>query len=323
MAALVAAWMLGASCNDDWDTEQYTQYVSLKAPSNNSTVAQIRLKYRQDTLSRYRLPLIVSGSTMNQKDLDVHVVLDKDTLEIYNKEHYYNRTDLYFHQLDPAYYTIANSTVHIPAGECQGYLDIDFNFENLDLSDKYVLPLVIKDDPSYNYQSHPRKDYNNALLWITPFNDFSGTYGSTNLSVYTEKSNKPIITSTRESYVVDANSIFFYAGATQETRPDRKFFKVFARFNPETDESGTVTLYTDNPDLKLNVIGTPTYKITSVMDNSRPSLLRRTVTIQMEYTYEDPLETPDYTVKYSVKGSMSMQRNINTLIPDEEYAIEW
>ena len=110
MAALVAAWMLGASCNDDWDTEQYTQYVSLKAPSNNSTVAQIRLKYRQDTLSRYRLPLIVSGSTMNQKDLDVHVVLDKDTLEIYNKEHYYNRTDLYFHQLDPAYYTIRRST---------------------------------------------------------------------------------------------------------------------------------------------------------------------------------------------------------------------
>lgn len=319
---MLAAFLMNSSCNDDWDKEQYVQYVAIKAPAN-STVTQIRLKFRKDSLSLYRLPLIVSGSTMNEKDLDVHVGVDNDTLAIYNQEHFYNRTDLYFRQLDPAFYEIPNSVVRIAAGECQGLLNINFSFKGLDLSDKWVLPLIVEDDPSYNYQSHPRKDYNNALLWITPFNDFSGTYGSTNISVYTEKSDKPIVANTRESYVVDDRSIFFYAGATKETRADRKFFKIIATFNAETDSTGTVSLVAENPELNLEVIGQPSYYITKVMDTSRPSLLRRTVTINMEYKYEDPLETPDYIMKYRVKGTMSMQRNINTLIPDEEYSIEW
>lgn len=319
----VTSLFIGSSCNDEWNEEQYDQLVCLKAPTDNSTVTQIRLKYRGDSISLYKLPLIVSGTAINKKDLDVHIGLDNDTLDIYNKEHYYERTDLYFRQLDPSFYEISNPVVHIPAGECQGLLNINFKLQNLDLVDKWVLPLIVEDDPSYNYKSHPRKDYNNALLWITPFNDFSGTYGTTNLSIYTDKSEKPIVISTRESYVVNENSIFFYAGATKETRVDRRFFKIIATFNADSDSTGTVSLNAENPDLKLEVTGKPSYYITKVMDSARPNLLRRTLTINMEYKFEDPLETAGYTVKYRAKGTMSLQRNINTSIPDEEFSIEW
>ena len=55
-------------------------------------------------------------------------------------------------------------------------------------------------------------------LWITPFNDFSGNYGTTALNVFPEDTNKPLVVDTREAYVVDENTIFFYAGAIKEKR---------------------------------------------------------------------------------------------------------
>lgn len=319
---LILLLTMVASCNDSFEDEQYYHYVSFKAPA--TTVTQIRLKYKPDEKSVYHLPLIVSGTTVNQKNLEVHVGIDNDTLEIFNREHYYDRTDLYYRQLEDNFYNIPSYDVSIPAGETQALMDIQFSFEGLDLSDKWVLPLIIKDSPSYNYKSNPRKNYNNALLWITPFNDFSGKYGSTNLSVYLGNSQKPIVEDTREAYVVDANTVFFYAGAVSETRPDRKKFKLYATFNSNTENSGTITLRADNPDIKLNVNSQPTYTISEMMDSYRPYLLRRTVTIEnLDYTFEDPWETEGYIANYKVKGTMTLQRNINTTIPDEEFAIEW
>ncbi|MDR2816735.1 MAG: DUF4973 domain-containing protein, partial [Proteiniphilum sp.] len=295
----------------------------LKAPAGG-TITRIRVKYKGNETTRYQLPVTISGTTTNSKDRDVHIVLDPDTLDIYNREHYYSRTDLYYRLLDKTFYEIPDPVVHIPAGKQSGLLDVHFKLKDLDLVDQWVLPLVIEDNPSYNYQSHPRKDYNNALLWVTPFNDYSGTYGTTNLSVYTENSNQPIIVDTRTTHVVDENSIFFYAGVTKEERKDRKYFKVIATFNTETDSTGTVSLEAEYPDiLKLQVTGQPTYEIVNIMDSARPTLLRRTVTVSMQYSFEDALELPGYTTRYSVRGTMSLQRNINTLIEDEEYAIEW
>lgn len=313
------------SCDDDWSKEQYVQYAYLKAPAGSgNTVTQIRVKYRGGEHTRYQLPVLMSGSTHNSKNRDIHVVLDPDTLDIYNREHFFTREDLFFKLLDEKYFDIPNPVVHIPAYKQSGLLDINFHMEGLDLVEKWVLPLVIKDDPSYNYQSHPLKDYNNALLWVTPFNDYSGRYGSTNMSVYTENSNQPIIIDHRNSYVVDENSIFFYAGVTKEERRDRKYFKIIATFTPETETRGTISLEAAYPDvINLKVIGQPTYEIVEMMDTARPTLLRRTVTMSMQYTFDDPKEIKDHVTSYSVRGTMSMQRNINTLIEDDEFAIEW
>ena len=309
-------------CNDSYVKEQYFQKVSFKTPT--STVTRIRLKYRKDSASVYRLPLIVSGTTKTTKDIHAHVGLDIDTLAIYNQEHFYDRHDLYFQQLEDKFYDIPSTEVCIPAGKSTGLMDIHFNFKGLDLSEKWVLPLKVLDSPDYDYQSNTRKNCNNALLWITPFNDYSGSYGVTTLSVYLDGNANPIVEDKREGYVVDENTIFFYAGAIKENRPDRRRFKLYATFQPMDDKSGTIKLVSDNPDIQLKVAGQPTYEIQEMADTYKPYLIRRSLTIRdLDYTFVDPWENPNHVANYHVKGSMTLQRNINTTIPDEEYAIEW
>lgn len=323
---LIVVLMLGitSSCNKFYTEEQYEHYVSFKAPT--STVSRIRLKYKKGEPSVYRLPLIVSGSTVNEKNLNVHFDIDDDTLEIYNYEHFYTREELYYKQLTEEYYSIPSYDVTIPAGENQALIDINFNFDGLDLSDNWVLPLIIKDDPSYNYVSNPRKNYNNALLWVTPFNDYSGKYGTTTLNVLVNDNTMPIVVSTRESYVVDEKTIFYYAGAIKEGRADRKNFKIYATFIPDSNDGKKGQVELKAADERINFVSksNATYEISEFMDAVRPNLLRRTVIIKgIDYTFEDPWDIENEVIQYKVKGSMSMSRNINTSIDDEEYAIEW
>ena len=73
-----------ASCNNEWESEQYVQMVSFKAPVNAQGVTPIYIRYKPEGKVTYQLPLIVSGSTMNSKDLNVHVGLDLDTLDVLN-----------------------------------------------------------------------------------------------------------------------------------------------------------------------------------------------------------------------------------------------
>lgn len=326
--------LLSTSCNDKWDEEQYSQLVSFKAPESDNNVTRIRLKYRDDSV-HYRLPLIVSGTMINQSDLDVHVGLDTDTLLAFNLTNFgEGREDLWYRELDESRYVFSPVT-RIPAGECMALLDIQFDFRGLDFSENWMLPLVVEDDPSYNYHSHPKLGFNNALLWLTPFNDYSGTFQTTALKVCADHSNQQLTVSTREAYVVDENSVFFYAGAIDAGRPDRKFFKVKATFHPDETfvpeegstevKKGTVTLEAMNPIAGMNFIteGIATYVVTENMDQDRPTLMRRVTTINdIKYSFYDSRESKE-PIFYEVNGTMSLQRNINTTIPDEEFAIEW
>lgn len=329
-----AAVLLSTSCNDKWNDEQYSQLVSFKAPVSDNNVTRIRLKYRDDSV-HYRLPLIVSGTMINQRNLDVHVGLDTDTLLAFNLTNFgEGRKDLWYRELDESRYVFSPVT-RIPAGEYMALIDIQFDFRGLDFSENWMLPLVVEDDPSYNYQSHPKLGFNNALLWLTPFNDYSGTFQTTALKVCADHSNQQLTVSTREAYVVDENSVFFYAGAIDAGRPDRKFFKIKATFHPDETfvpeegsmevKKGTVTLEAMNPIAGMNFVtsGTPTYVVTEIMDTERPTLMRRVTTISnIQYSFYDPRES-DSPIYYDVSGTMSLQRNIDTTIPDEEFAIEW
>ena len=153
-----------ASCNNEWESEQYVQMVSFKAPVNAQGVTPIYIRYKPEGKVTYQLPLIVSGSTMNSKDLNVHVGLDLDTLDVLNVEHFGSRKELFFKPLENKYYEFPE-TVQIPAGECTSLLPIDFALKDLDQVDKWVLPLAIQsNDPSHNYQANPRKFYRRAML---------------------------------------------------------------------------------------------------------------------------------------------------------------
>ena len=104
----------------------------------------------------YQLPIIVSGSTVNSQDRDIHIAVDKDTLKTLNIERFsLYRPELWYTEMEEDKYEFPE-TVHIPAGSCVELLNIDFNLQDIDMLEKWVLPLTIVDDGSYAYHSHPR-----------------------------------------------------------------------------------------------------------------------------------------------------------------------
>ena len=213
--SLLAVIVLGTACNNEWEDEQYEQYVSFKAPiaSGSDGVTTIYVRYKDNGKVTYQLPIIVSGSTVNSQDRDIHIAVDKDTLKTLNIERFsLYRPELWYTEMEEDKYEFPE-TVHIPAGSCVELLNIDFNLQDIDMLEKWVLPLSIVDDASSNYQSHPRKNYAKALLRVVPFNDYSGSYTASSMKVYTYINGKPDnnarTTNKRTGYVIDNNSVFF------------------------------------------------------------------------------------------------------------------
>ena len=80
---------LCSSCNDEWENEQFTHYISFKAPINSDGVSRINVRYRSgNEKTTFQLPIIVSGSTTNERNITVHVGLDTDTLKVLNQERF-------------------------------------------------------------------------------------------------------------------------------------------------------------------------------------------------------------------------------------------
>ena len=319
--------LLITSCNDEWKDEQYRQYISFKAPikDKDNGVTPIYVRYNPDGKVRYQLPVIVSGSTTNEQDIDVHVALYEDTLEILNRERFSGRTDLWYTLLEEDKYEFPE-IVHIPAGTCVEQLNIDFDLRGINMTDKWVLPLTIVDDASYNYQGHPRKNYAKALLRVIPFNDYSGSYSTSTMEVYIRNANgstdnKPMVTNNRTAYVVDNNTIFFYAGLMSEdlSRDERELYKIYIRFN----EDKSLSMWADDEEkIGFKLYGTPAYSVTDTKDATRPYLKHRYVSFAIEYDFKD-VTSRNQEVLYKVKGTMLLERNLNTQIPDEDQQIEW
>lgn len=331
--SLLAVIILGAACNNEWEDEQYEQYVSFKAPiaSEGDGVTTIYVRYKNDGKVTYQLPVIISGSTVNGQDRDIHIAVDSDTLKTLNIERFsLYRPELWYTEMEEDKYDFPE-IVHIPAGSCVEQLNIDFNLQGIDMLEKWVLPLTIVDNNSYNYQSHPRKNYAKALLKVVPFNDYSGSYTASSMKVYTYINGKPDnnakTTNKRTGYVIDNNSVFFYAGLINEDmdKDIRKKYKINVRFK----EDGTLDMEPDDPtnEMEFRLIGTPIYSKTSIMDATRPYLERRYVQIMFEYDFQDFTYGGNgaevIPIKYRVEGSMTLQRNINTQIPDEDQQVEW
>lgn len=329
--AMVAA-MCCVSCNNEWESEQFTQIVSFKAVPNSVGVTATHVRYNPGGTKRYELPIILSGSTMNTHSRTIHIAIDKDTLDALNRERYGERSEIFYQQLKPEYYSFPE-TVEIPAGECTVVLPIDFTLggENginpLNLSDKWILPLTIVDDPGYDYEPNPRKHYRKALLNITPFNKYSGIYGGTKYMIYLEgDKTQPLTLNEHRAYVVDDKSIFVYAGIRDVDYLDRKHYKVFMEFTDEKIDfqSRKLKLWSDNADANgFKEIGTSYYTEEIEYDVKKPFLKHIYYTLYLSYEFNDYTTIPGQTMKYLVEGTLSMQRDLNTLIPDEDQQIQW
>lgn len=326
---------LCSSCNEEWSGEQYAHYISFKAPINSDGVSRINVRYKADEPTTYQVPLIVSGTTTNDRSYTVRIGVDPDTITVINKERYANRTDLFYQVLPNSFYTFPE-TVEIKAGENTALLPIDFNLKNIDLSEKWVLPLTIEESTDGSYIPNYRKHYRKALLRVMPFNDYSGNYSAVNYKCYIKgaESEAPFVKNYVMTYVVDDHSLFFYAGNIDDSRIDRKGYRIVAKFiNSDDGEIGNVELSPADADNKMKFqIGKdaygkeekPTFSVTETMDPIRPYLKRRTIIIRnINYFYVDYTTVPGVETEYHVIGSLALERQINTQIPDEDQAIDW
>lgn len=302
------------ACNDEWKDEQYHKYVSF----TKSGYVNTYLNYNAEGgLVKYRIPVEVSGSTDNNSDVEVSIAVDPDTLQAMNKARYYTREDLFFRLIDPKHYTFKTMKTTIPAGQNIGYLDVEFKIDDLDLVEKYVLPLKITE--TSKYMPSPKKWYRYALMRIVPFNDYSGTYSATGGKITESGSTTPTTMNTREMRVVNQNTVFFYAGLTEEEARDRALYKIRAVFNPSaTPNKGAVTLTADNPNIGFTFEADKCYyTIETKMDALQPYLQIKTTTLFLKYTYKD-ISNPNYTVTYKFDGSYVLERRRNTQIPEQD-----
>lgn len=328
-----------AACNDDWEDEQYSQYVSFKAPLNTEGssvgvttiyVPYTRVNdegqpvYGEHGLSSYNLPLIVSGSTDNARDITAHVA-HSDTLDILNFERFGNRSEIWYNDMS-AYASYPESIV-IPKGENIGLLPVSLDFRGIDLNDRYVLPITIVEKPEDGCFRNPRKNYATAMLRILPYTDYSGVFQAGNIKFYLMSGGvadeEPGALTTVQTYVVDENTVFFYAGTFNENSLLRANFKVFAKFHPlnESGTLGTVELYAENEKMEFVQNGVATYNIIEQEDEVQSYILRRTLIIsEIDYTFNDYMTAAGSEITYNVKGNMTMERKLNTQMP-EEYQI--
>ena len=339
LTVLIGVFFILSGCNDEWESELYSRMISLKAPINRDDVSVIYLRYKPNNESvTFKLPVIVSGSRKNDKDYMVRIGVDNDTLDYLNLDKYTDRSDLYYKQLPENFFSFPSQTCHIPAGTDVAHFNIDFNFSGIDLVEKWVLPLTVLPDPSYKLNTY--KGRQKALLWVMPFNDYSGTYNAASMYVYFgDNTTRYMTASTRETRVVNDNTIFFYAGITEELAENRGKFKVKCEFleptveeiiDSKTEEGtglfikrGKLSLTADNPALEFEVIGEPSYEIKEELDIDRPHIVKRFFTLTMEYRYKDAESSDNIVFPYRCKGTMLMQRNVSKLIPDEDQAIFW
>lgn len=319
---LLAAALVFAACNNEWEDELFQQSVSFA----KNGVPSIYVKYKTDGKVTYQLPVIVSGSTDNDKNLRVQIGLDPDTLNTLNFERFRFRDDLYFVPLEEKFYTVPEMFVDIPAGSKTGLLNINLTLTGINLVREHVLPLTILEGDGYapNYRKHYRK----ALLNVIPFNDYSGSYASTTAMIYNrnvaDDKQTAFSVSTRKAWVVDESSIFFYAGATDEELKERETYKVVATFGePDEKKEGILTLSNPDPENRMKFAQVSgTYKVEINMDTKLPYLEHKYVTMYFEYQYSD-IANESYPMNYKVTGSMIMERKRNINIPEEDQSYFW
>ncbi len=324
---LITTAVCFVSCNDEWEDEQFVQMASFRAEANSKGVAPAYLRYNPQGKVRFNLPIVISGSTPNTKNRIIHIGLDPDTLARLNQEQYGHRQELYFRQLDSKYYSMPE-TIEVPAGTSTVTIPIDFTLGDLDQVDKWLLPLQILDDPSYEYKANPNKQYRRAMLHITPFNDYSGEYGGTLYKVYLDGNmDEPLTLNTHRAFVADNKTIFFYAGTRDMEYLDRKNYKIFVKFTDDQIVLGKkkLEIWSDNAENNKFKLGSNQSYYTKYeeWDAKRPYLKHIYITLFLSYEFEDYTAIPGQRLKYKVEGTLSMQRDLNTLIPDEDQQIQW
>lgn len=311
---ILSALLLGLACKKEWTLELYKKEVSFV----KSGVVRVNAKYKsQGGIVNLKVPVALSGSTGNKDNIEVTIALDRDTLENLNFDRFRLRTDLYFQELPEANYSFKSMTTTIPNGSLQGYLDLDLKLEGVDLINKYILPVKIVSTSSNNVSQ--RRWFSKSLMQIIPFNDYSGRYSNAGLiwnRDVPQNNQTALTTPYRTAWVVDEQTVFFFAGNIDEEAYDRRKYKIVAKLNADS----TVTL--SAPDAAINFAQQRgTYSISKRMDEVQPYLEKTYITMVLEYWYSD-ITNPAFPINYRFVGPLTLEKVKNTQIPDEDQQVQ-
>jgi len=302
--------LLICSCNKEWQEELFQKSVSFV----NHGVVEVHVKYSAlGGNIPVKVPVMISGSTDNNSNVSVTVDLDQDTLANLNFERFRLRKDLYFNQLPKEFYQFGSMNTTIPSGSNVGLLDLNLKLEGLDFSNKYILPVRIVSTSASGIATG--RGYKKSLMQIIPFNDYSGKYSVTG-EVWDrnrpQNEQKALTVPSRNAFVVNEKTIFFFAGVTEEEALDRRDYKIKASFNSDN----TVTLSAENPAIKF-AQQRGTFTVRKEKDAVLPYLEKTYTTVYLEYYYSD-ITNPAFPIDYRFIGSMVLERKRNILIPDED-----
>jgi hypothetical protein len=262
------------------------------------------------------VPVIVSGSTSNNQDIEVSIELDRDTLNNLNFDRFRLRQDLYFQELPVANYAFSSMTSSIPAGSIQGYFDLNLRMEGLDLINKYILPVKIVSTSRNNVS--PRRWFSKSLMQIIPFNDYSGRYSNAGLiwnRDVPQNNQVALTTPYRNAWVVDERTVFFFAGNIDEEAYDRARYKVIATLNSDS----TVTLSAPDAAIKFSQ-QKGTWSLSKRKDEVQPYLQKTYITMNLEYWYSD-ITNPAFPINYRFTGPLTLEKVRNTQIPEEDQQV--
>ncbi|MFT4093887.1 MAG: DUF4973 domain-containing protein [Niabella sp.] len=310
---IIIAVVLGTSCNKEWTDELYINEVSFVKSGVTTVYAKYNSEGGQVTL---KVPVVVSGTTGNNDDISVTIGIDKDTLADLNFDRFRLRDDLYFLELPTANYSFESMTTTIPKGSDEGYFNLNLKMQGLDMINKYILPVEIVSTSKNNVST--RKWFKKSLMQVIPFNDFSGAYSNAGLvwdRDIAEESQTALSTPTRNAWVVDENTVFFFAGIVDEEAKDRANYKIFATFNADS----TVTLTASNSAINFSQ-QSGTYTITKRMDDVQPYLEVTDIIVTLEYQYSD-ITNIEYPINYRFTGTLTLEKVRNTQIPEEDQQV--
>ena len=310
---IITGILLGLACNKEWTKELYVKEVSFV----KSGVVRLNAMYKsQGGVVTVKVPVVLSGSTGNREDIEVTIAIDRDTLSNLNFDRFRLREDLYFQELPEANYSFKTMTTTIPAGSIQGYFELDLKLENLDLINKYILPVKIVSTSKNNVSA--RRWFSKSLMQIIPFNDYSGRYSNAGLiwnRDIPQNNQTALSTPYRTGWVVDEKTIFFFAGNIDEEAYDRKKYKIIAALNPDS----TVTLSAPDGSISFSQ-QRGTYSISKRKDEVQPYLEKTYISMNLEYWYSD-ITNPAFPIKYRFVGPLTLEKIRNTQVPDEDQQV--
>ena len=299
------------SCNDEWEDEQYKKAVSFV----KCGVVKVYVKYNSEGGNvLFKVPVQVTGTTTNLSNINVTIDVDPDTIPSLNFDRFRLREDLYFKLLEPSFYEFESMTTTIPSGSDVGIFMLNLKLEGMDLIDKYILPIEILS--ASNSAVLGRKHFSKSLMQIIPFNDYSGRYSVSGM-IYErnrpENQQVPLTVPYRNARVVDENTVFFFAGATEEESIEREIYKIEAKFN--TADS-TVTLTASDPRIKF-AQQAGKFTVETKMDPVLPYLQRKYITANLEYIYDD-ISNPARPMQNRFRGPMVLEKVKKILVPEED-----